>query len=334
MSGDGPIWITEDDVVAMMHLGQAIEALEAGLRLEANGQAKNMAKTHANFGHGDTLHAIGATFEGAGIVGTKTWAHTEGGATPLLILWDAHTGALLSVIEAFAMGQMRTAAMTGVATKWMAKKDAHVFALIGTGKQALAQLAAVAAVRALTDVRVFGRDVAKRAKFVEAARKLGFGFTIEAAASVAEATGGADIVTLVTRAQEPIFTSAMAAKGMHLNAIGAIVPEREEFSQDILARASLIAADDPVTTRRLSKEFRTFFGATDEAWKNVQPISQLVAKGEGRKESVDISVFKAMGMGVSDLALGIKLHASAIAQGKGRAIDKPRKSSPRLNPNL
>ena len=144
MSTTSPLWIAEADVVAMMHLGQAIEALEKGLKEEAGGRAKNMAKTHATFGHGDTLHAIGATFEGAGIIGTKTWAHTEGGGTPLLVLWDAHSGALLAIIEAFAMGQMRTAAMSGVATKFMAKPDASVFALIGTGKQAMAQLAAAA----------------------------------------------------------------------------------------------------------------------------------------------------------------------------------------------
>ena len=334
MSTTSPLWIAEADVVAMMHLGQAIEALEKGLKEEAGGRAKNMAKTHATFGHGDTLHAIGATFEGAGIIGTKTWAHTEGGGTPLLVLWDAHSGALLAIIEAFAMGQMRTAAMSGVATKFMAKPDASVFALIGTGKQAMAQLAAVAAVRSLREARVFGRDAVKRAKFAEAASKLGFKFKLVISDSVAAATKDADIVTLVTRAQEPIFTGAMAAKGAHLNAIGAIVPEREEFSQDIMARADLVAADDPMTTRRLSKEFRTFFGASDEAWKVVQPISQLIGNAQPRGASVDISIFKAMGMGVSDLALGIELYRNALAAGKGRPIESPRKASPRLNPHV
>src|SRR5678815_2410674 len=103
-----PLWITESDVVAMMHLGQAIDALEAGLKLQASGGAQNMTKTHVTWGGAHTLHAIGATYEGAGVVGTKTWAHTEGGATPLVILWDAHSGALSAIIEAFALGQMRT----------------------------------------------------------------------------------------------------------------------------------------------------------------------------------------------------------------------------------
>lgn len=71
------LWITEGDVVSLMHLGDAISALEEGLKLEAAGEAANMVKTHAVWGGRNTLHAIGATFEGAGFVGTKTWGHTS-----------------------------------------------------------------------------------------------------------------------------------------------------------------------------------------------------------------------------------------------------------------
>jgi ornithine cyclodeaminase len=328
MSVSAPLWITEADVVGLMHLPAAIVALEEGLKLEAAGAAQNMAKTHATFGKGDTLHAIGATFEGAGFVGTKTWAHTEGGATPLLILWDAHTGALKAIIEAFALGQMRTGAMSGVATKWMAAPDADDFALIGTGKQAMTQLAAVAAVRPLQRVRVFGRDAEKRGRFAAAALK--HGFPVREATSVAEAVEGATIVTLVTRARSPILNAAMLSRSTHLNAIGAIVPEREEFSQDLFPRVGLVAADDVGTTRKLSKEFRDFYGQSDEAWRTVVPISRLVARGEPRPKDCDISIFKAMGMGISDLALGMKIYQGAVAGGLGRALETPRKVAPRL----
>src|SRR6266852_6939077 len=112
-----PIWISEQDVVSMMDIAEAIQALEKGLLAEAAGEASNMVKTHAEWGKGSTLHAIGAVFPQAGFAGTKTWAHTEGGATPLLILFDSNNGALKAVIEAFALGQMRTASASGVASK-------------------------------------------------------------------------------------------------------------------------------------------------------------------------------------------------------------------------
>ena len=119
-----PLWITEAEVVDALSLPEAIPALEAGLALEAAGTARNMPKTHQIWGGHHTLHAIGAVVEGAGTVGTKTWAHTAGGATPLVTLWSSETGKLLAIIEAFALGQMRTGGISGVATDRLARPDA------------------------------------------------------------------------------------------------------------------------------------------------------------------------------------------------------------------
>src|SRR5258708_17094735 len=104
-----PLWISEADVVSMMDIGGAIGALERGLVAEAEGSAQNMIKTHVEW-DGSTLHAIGAVFPGMGICGTKTWCHTAGGATPLLILFDSNNGSLKTPIEAFAFVHMRPAA--------------------------------------------------------------------------------------------------------------------------------------------------------------------------------------------------------------------------------
>src|SRR5438874_167826 len=116
MSVSSPVWISEADVVAMMDIGDAISALEKGLLAEARGQAKNMVKTHVAWDDGSTLHAIGAVFPNDEFAGTKTWAHTKGGATPLLILFDSASGQLKAIIEAFALGQLRTASASSVAT--------------------------------------------------------------------------------------------------------------------------------------------------------------------------------------------------------------------------
>src|ERR1700680_3279739 len=192
---ESPIWISEADVVSMMDFPSAIDALERGLLAEAQGHATNMVKTHVEWDGGSTLHAIGAAFPVDGFVGTKTWAHTEGGATPLLILCDSHTGALKAVIEAFALGQMRTASASGVATKWLAAEDATEFAMIGTGKQALTQVAAVVAVRPIRRIRVFGRDRERLDAFVARVRDE-FGVPVNAAASIAAAIEGAGAVTV------------------------------------------------------------------------------------------------------------------------------------------
>lgn len=332
MSESEPIWITEAEVVALMDLGQAIDALEAGLRLEAAGAAQNMVKTHVLWGGGHTLHAIGATFEGAGLVGTKTWCHTAGGATPLLVLWEEQSGRLKAVIEAFALGQMRTGSMTGVATRWLADPGADELAQIGTGKQAITQVAAVAAVRPLKRVRVFSPSPDKRAAFAERLAGKGFDFELSVADSVAACVEGAPIVTLVTRANAAFLTAAMVRRGAHVNAVGAITPEREEFDQAILARASHVAADSLAAVQKLSKEFMTYYDDGPGDWAAVRPIGSLVAEGWGRPSDVDLTLFKAMGMGVSDLALGSAIYQRALEAGMGRPMPHPARVEPRLRP--
>src|SRR5579863_6066076 len=191
------LWIAESDVVSVMDLPGAIQALERGLAAEAEGHATNMVKTHVEWDGGSTLHAIGAAFPADGFIGTKTWAHTEGGATPLLILFDSHTGALKAIIEAFALGQMRTGSASGVATKWMAAANADEFAIIGTGKQAMTQVAAVVAVRPIRRIRVFGPNQERREAFADRVKKA-FALPVVAASSIAEAVDGATVVTVVT----------------------------------------------------------------------------------------------------------------------------------------
>lgn len=323
-----PLWITEQDVVAAISLPEAIEALEKGLALEAAGTARNMAKTHQIWGGHHTLHAIGAVVEGAETVGTKTWAHTAGGATPLVTLWNSDTGRLEAIIEAFALGQMRTGGISGVATARMAAENADELAIIGTGKQALTQVVAVAAVRPLKRIRVFSPTEENRRAFIARLEKLLPSVALVEAGSVAEAVKDAPIVTVVTRAKSPVLTAAMLARGTHLNAVGAITPEREEFTQDVFARVDAIAVDMVESVKGLSAEFRKRFGDGD--WSSVRPLSELVAAKAKRPAGADITVFKAMGMGLSDLALGIEILKRVRAAGAGRAIPHPKPAQPRL----
>ena len=322
-------WISEAEVASVMGIGDAIATLERGLALEAAGSAANMVKTHALWGKGNTLHAIGGLMPDLGFVGTKTWAHTEGGATPLLILFDSRNGSLKAVIEAFALGQLRTGGISGVATRWLAAPQADDMALIGTGKQALSQLAAVAAVRPLRRLRIFSPDAGRRARFVQRVRQE-LDLPAEEVASVAAAVQGASIITLVTRAREPFLAADQVAQGAHVNAVGAITPERMEFEPELIRRASILAADSVEQVRNLSSEFQRAFGKEEAAWRRLQPLSAIVAAARPRAADTGISLFKAMGMGISDLALGIEIFRRAEAKGLGRPFPHPERAKPEL----
>ena len=281
-------WISELEVVDALTLPRAIDAIERALAREAVGAAKTMLKTHVGWGDGNTLHAIGGV--DGDLVGTKTWAHTAGGASPLLILWDSETGQRRAVIEAFALGQLRTAAMSGLATRMLADPASTTAAIIGTGKQALPQVSALVTVLPITAVRVFGRNAGRRDTMAERIQSE-MGVDAISCDSVEAAVDGAGVITTATRATEPFLRSSFVASGAHVNAIGAITPERSEIAADLVAR-SYVVADSVDSARALARE-------VDGA--ELVALSALI--GSPRPDA-DVTLFKAMGIGLADIALG------------------------------
>ena len=139
-----------------------------------------------------------------------------------------------------------------------------------------------------------------------------------------QALDGADVVTLATRAKAPFLAADALASGVHLNAVGAITPERAEFEPALLDRAMIVAADSVAQVRKLSREFVEAFGTDEAAWARVEPLSDLVARGAVRPAGADLTVFKAMGMGISDLSLGIGVFEGAKKAALGQLLPRGR----------
>jgi ornithine cyclodeaminase len=309
-----PIWIRESDI--RLDLKGTIALLRAAMVREARGAAIGMEKTHAQW-QGGNMHSIGAVFTDRGVLGVKSWAHTAKGATPLQLLWDAENGKLLAIIEAFAMGQLRTAGMAGLATDILAAPDADAMAIYGTGKQALAQVAAVRSVRPLKRLAIYGRDAGRREQFkgrVESA--LGIKTTLHD--DPAEAARSASILTLITRAREPFLTAVMPERGTHINAMGAITPERQEFDEALLARCACIAVDSVAQANALAAEIIKARPAP-----HLTPLHQLVAESAHRCNGADLTLFKSLGVGIADLALAEEILRLARERGVGTELPEP-----------
>jgi ornithine cyclodeaminase len=321
------MWLAEQDVVSLVTIDDAIPALERGLRALGAGEAFNVPKALGSFADGSSMHSLGSGAPGLGYVGYKNWVHTKRGATAMYILFNANDGSVAAVMEAAALGQIRTAAMTGVGTKWLASRDASEMALIGTGTQAVTQVAAVNAVRPLRRVRVFSPTAEKRKAFV-AKLASQFAFDVEESPTLEQTVRDMPLVTLVTRAKDPFLSSSMLSRGTHLNAVGAILPTHAEFAQDVFERADWIAVDDVTGVQRNSREFIDRFGR-DNQWSAVQPLSDVIAGDRKRAVNCDISMFKAMGMGLSDLSVALMALERARARGIGKAIDHPVRAIPR-----
>jgi len=313
-----PLWIRESDV--RLSLAESIGHLRAAMTRKATGAALNMQKTHAQW-PGGNMHAIGAVFRDTGILGVKAWAHTPKGATPLELLWDCENGKLLAVIEAFAMGQLRTAGIAGVATDCLADGQADLLAICGTGKQALAQVAAVKSVRALKSVHIYGRDPSRRALFAGRVRR-----ELEVNAQefddVALAVKSAPVITLITRASQPFLAADAPPKGSHINAMGAITPERQEFSPTLLDRCSVVAVDSVATAKELASELVAAWRGDFER-PELHELDELVASNVRRPPAADLTLFKSLGVGVSDLALAEQIYRQARDRGVGVALPEP-----------
>ncbi|OZI77675.1 ornithine cyclodeaminase family protein [Bordetella genomosp. 12] len=313
-------YLSEADVVGALDMPAAIEALAATLSLQGQGQARNVPKALATWGEGSSMHALGSVITGEdGVCGFKTWVHTRQGGGSIFTLFDAARGTLLAVIEARALGMLRTAAITGLATRTLAPEAPQCAALIGTGPQAVTQLAALAAVRTPQSLRVYSPTAEKRETFVRQARER-YDFAIEAVGSLEQALDGAQIVTLITRAEEPFVDAVSLRDCQHLNAIGAILPARAEFAQDVFDSADLVVVDDIENARRGSRELRERYGSGAAPWEGVEVLSDLLARKYQRPPEAQLTVFKAMGMGLSDLALARVVYQMACERNLGQRL--------------
>lgn len=301
---------TESDVRAAVALPQVIDSVERVLVHEAGGGAWNLDKTMATWPVGEargSAHALGAVDLDADLTVFKTWVNTPAGASALMTLFSAADGSTLGVAEAGAAGALRTAAISGVATRWLSDPGADELAVLGAGRQALRQVEAVAAVRPLRRVRLWNRTAA-RAEELAAQVRAELGLDAVVAPTVADATRDAPVVTLITRASEPFLELDHLADGAHLNAVGAILPTHAEFSAPLLASSALTVVDSEPNARRGSRELREFHG---DDWGPVRTLAEVVAGKAVRPAAPRCTVFKGMGMGLSDLAVALLLVGGA-----------------------
>ncbi len=312
---DGVRYITEQDVVSLMPPADAIPAIRNMLLEKASGDAKNVPKSLGAW-EGGAMHSLGSVMHGSKGAGFKTWVRTQKGGGSIYSLFNADTGKLLAILEARALGLLRTSAMSGVATDLLAPKAAHIGCILGTGAQSAMQLRAMASVRAFSEVRVYSPTTANRENFCtrQSAR---YDFPLIPCTSAEDAMKGAEIVTSMTRASEPFITASMLENCQLYNAVGAILPKKAEFLQDVFGKADMLVVDDIENAKRGSREFREKFRQEEYAWASVQTLDKLLEGGYKRGEKSGMTLFKGMGMGLSDLALASQIHIRAEMQDVG-----------------
>jgi alanine dehydrogenase len=312
--------LTEADVRSLLTMPVAIEVVEESLRLQGKGELILHPRRRIKMPDNALLHYMAAADPLHGYIGMKIYTVTHGGARFVVPLFRSTTGEMAALIEADALGQIRTGAATGVATKYLANAKASSVGIIGTGYQARTQLEAVAVVRRLQRVRAYGRDPERRAKFCrEMSERIGL--SVGAASSSEEAVRGADIVITATSATQVVLEGAWLSPGMHINAMGANWPQKRELDAAAVGRADLVVVDSIEQSKMEAGDLIQAFGDDQSRWTTVQELGRIVAaQASGRTTADQITLFKSNGIAAWDLAAAVRVYEMAVARGMGQTV--------------
>jgi ornithine cyclodeaminase/alanine dehydrogenase-like protein (mu-crystallin family) len=237
-----------------------------------------------------------------------------------VLLYSGETGELLSLMNGSAITAIRTAAISGLATRLLARPDASDLAIIGSGIQARSHLAAIHCVRPLKRARVASRTVDHARKFTD---ELGphFPFPIEPVAAIEEAVHGADLVVTATTASTPIIKRDWIAPGAHLNVIGAYTPTTREVDSATIAAARLfVDRRESALSEAGDVLLAMQEGAIDAGHICAEIGEVLIGSQPGRTTAEEITLFKSLGLPVEDLAAAEYLYRRALETGTGTIV--------------
>jgi alanine dehydrogenase len=313
------LFLTEGEVEGLLDMRSTLDAVEEILRQHAEGRATNRARRRVAL-PGSGLNVMFAGAPEIEALGLKAYTVARAGARFYTMLFDPETGELLSVMQSDKLGQVRTGAASGIATKHLAREDASSLGIYGAGWQAEAQLEAIASVKKLDRVIVHSRTVESRKAFAE---KMGERLGLEVETTHApEEPAAQDIVVTVTSSKEPVLRGEWLKPGAHVNAAGSNFLFKTEIDRDVVKRSSLVTID---SREELGLEAGNLLQGIETGTVLPEAIRELgqVVTGQikGRQNPEDITLFASQGLALEDLAAARLVYDRALEQGVGREID-------------
>lgn len=315
-----PLLLSEADVKSILTMPMTLELVETSFRRLAEGKATLQYRQRLHVPGQGVLNHMAAADLTTGYMGLKIYSIARDGARFVVPLFQAASGELVALIEADYLGQMRTGAATGVATKFMAREDASVAAIIGTGLQARTQLEAIAPVRKLQSIRAFGRDAARREAFArEMTSRLGI--PVKAVSSAEEAVRGAQIVSTATTSKEPVLLGRWLEPGMHINAIGVNQAQKRELDTEAVMRSGFISADSREQSKIEAGDLIHAFAQDAARWETVHEFADVVAgRIKARTSAEQITLFKSNGVATEDIVVAGRIYEIARERKIGREV--------------
>jgi alanine dehydrogenase len=313
------LFLAENDVKQVLTVEMALEAVESAHRDLALGQALDTPRQRSRLPQ-TVLHILQGALPAQGVIGYKAYTSNKSGNRFLVHLFDAASGQLKAVIEADFLGMVRTGAASGVAARWLARPEAKVAGVFGTGWQAEGHVRAICAALPIELVKVFGRKADKLQSFCARLSEL-TGRSVVPAACAEDTVRDSDLIGTVTTAAQPLFEADWLSPGVHINAAGSNALIRQEVSEAAIRRCDLIAVDSVATALAEAGDLLPLLE------KGRLHVRQMVELGEviigrqaGRTDAGQITLFESQGMAIQDLALAKRVLDAALAHGLGVAL--------------
>ncbi len=316
------------DVVALLPMDDAIGVMVEALEALARGEVHNPLRSIVRAPDAPGLLGLMPAYRAGA---RAAWGLKEVCVYPdnamrgldahqgAVLLHDPETGELLAAINGSAVTAIRTAAVSGVATRLLARESSETLAILGSGVQARSHLDAMLAVRPIRTVRVWSRDSGRARAFATEAAKLGV--ETESVATVEQALQAADIVVTATASVEPIVKRAWLAQGAHVNAVGSSIATTRELDGETMACGSLFVDRRESTVNESGDYlFALREGAIGASHIRAEIGELLVGAHAGRADDTEVTIFKSLGLAIEDLATAQFLYRRALDAGVGAKV--------------
>ena len=311
------IFLSENDVVDLLDMPGAIDALEKGFKEKSAGTAVNLSRVRPEANRVGLTMMV-SVLGGISVSGFKVM----GAGKPLVLLYGGESKTLLAIIAASSLGQIRTGAASGLATKYMAAEDAGTVGIVGTGFQARSQLEAICNVRNVEVIKAFSRNQARRKEFA-ATMSESLQIDVTAVDSAEEAVRDTDIVVAITnvRTLDPVVLGDWIKPGAHINAAGANSLSRRELDETAILRSAVIAVDDMDQAKIECADLVMPVDLDIVKWDQIVELSDIVSGDvRGRIDNELLTLFESQGIALEDISVAAYIYEKAMLRGIGDTL--------------
>jgi ornithine cyclodeaminase len=323
--------LNQSDVDTLLTMDACIEVMASALGSLARGDAALPLRTVMRVPKTDNFFAAMpgyAEVEGQGVFGAKLVTVFPGNqGTPFdshqgaVLIFDNERGGVAAMLDGTAITGIRTAAVSGVATRALARENATTLAILGSGVQAHSHLRAMCAVRPIKTLRVWSRNPANARAFADYARRE---HDLDASASPtgADAVRGADIVCAATSANEPVLFGEWLSPGTHVNAVGTSQPTARELDSATVIRSRLYVDRRESALKEPGDLLAPLQAGEIGPDHIVGEIGEvLIGRVPGRRGEKEITLFKSLGLAIEDLASAAYVYRKALETGMGARVE-------------